>query len=133
MTFFNKIFQIVWKFSIFTYFRSTFGISWSGVCLVVHGFWETFALVSTNFVHSGLSTNLYSCLAMEILYFLHLLDSLEKLKKWYTFKSCTRERFWSLNSGSVLPLVRNLSLQFVTTLINDQFFLYLCGVSIYGL
>ena len=47
---------------------------------------------------SYLLTNLYSCLSIETLYFLHSLYSSEKLKKWCTFKSCVTEIFWSLKN-----------------------------------
>ena len=47
---------------------------------VVQRFSETFAIVSLYFVNGRLCTDLYSFLAMETLYFLHSLHSLEKLK-----------------------------------------------------
>ena len=112
------------------------GFAGGGVCLVVHGFSETFALVSPYFDNGLLFTNLNSCLSMKTLYFLHSLQPLEKLKKWYTFKSCTEERFWFLtkleisqkrkvilyvSSGSVLPLLRKLSSQFAAILVYAQF------------
>ena len=78
------------------------------------------------------------------MYFLHSMHSLEKLKKWYTFKSCITKRFWFLkklqiwqkqkiiryvSSGSVLSLLRNLSSRFSAILIYAQFMLLpLCDV-----
>ena len=122
ITFFNNIFQVVCIFSVFTYFWLIFVIWWGRVPLVVDGFSETLVLISPYFVNGLVSTNLYSCLSMKPLYFLHSLHFLEKLKEWYTFKSCIEERFWFLkrlkiwkkrkmiryvSSGSVLSLLRN--------------------------
>ena len=96
------------------------------------------------FFNDLVSTNLYSCFSMETLYFLHSMHSLEKLKKWYTIKSCITKRFWFLkklqiwqkqkiiryvSSGSVLPLLHNLSSRFSAILIYAQFMLLpLCDV-----
>ena len=142
---FNKIFQNVCIFSVFTYFPSIFGIWWGGVCLVAHGSSETFALVCLYFVNGLVSTNLYSCLSMETLYFLHSLYSLVKLNKWYTFKSYIKERFWFIkksqiwqkqyvmicyaSSGSVLQLLHILSSRFTAILVYVPFLLLpLCDV-----
>ena len=111
---------------------------------MVHEFSKTFTLVSSYFVNGRLSTNLYFYLAMETLYFLQSLHSLEKLKKWYTFQSCVNERFWFLKKlqisqklkmiccvsfNSVLPLLRNFSSRFAANLFYAQFLsLPLCVV-----
>ena len=80
---------------------------------------------------------------METPYFLHSLHSSEELKIWYTFKSCIKERFVLLkkllikklksicyaSSGSVLPLLCNLSSRFAAILVYAQFLsLPLCDV-----
>ena len=97
------------------------------------------------FFNGLVSTNLYSCLSMETLYFLHSLYSLAKLKKWHTFKSYIKERFWFLkksqlwqkqyvmicyaSSGSVLQLLHILSSRFTAILVYVPFLLLpLCDV-----
>ena len=146
ISFSNEIFQTA---SIYFLFLLIFGqfLLFGGVGVAPGSTWifrnsrTSFSLFFNGFV----STNLYSCLSMETLYFLHSLYSLVKLNKWYTFKSYIKERFWFLkksqiwqkqyvmicyaSSGSVLQLLHILSSRFTAILVYVPFLLLpLCDV-----
>ena len=145
ITFFNKIFQIVWTFSVFTYFRSIFGTCGGDVCLVVYGFSETFALVSPYFVNGIIFINQSLLLFFnrnpvfltfpaffrkveEMLHFQIVCNGNILVPKKLTNITKTKNDMLCVMS---LPPLRNLSSRFAVILVYAQFLsLPLCEVTV---
>ena len=121
-------------------FGQFLGFGGRGVCLVVHGFSETFALVFCwYFIHQSLLLPFNGNLV-----FVAFPAVFRKIEEMVHFQIVYKKRFWFLkklhisqkrkmiryvSSGSAPPLLRNLSSQFAAILVYAQFLsLPLCDV-----